>query len=71
MAAEVIARYVGRSILATPLEFIDHVINNLVCFNRAALCMERPAQRDNVLRAGARIFQVVAGEISAAKFSER
>jgi hypothetical protein len=71
MAAEVIARYVGRSILAMPLEFIDHVTNSLVCFNRAALCMERPVQRDNVLRAGARMFQVMTGEISTAEFSGR
>jgi hypothetical protein len=69
IAAEVIARCVGRSILAIMLEFIDHVIDNLICFNKVALCTERAAQRDCVLCVGVKMFRVISGEINRAKFT--
>jgi hypothetical protein len=47
MAAEVIARYVGRSILTINLSFIDQMVDNMVCFDRAALMMDRAAQRQH------------------------
>jgi hypothetical protein len=41
----------------------------MACFNRAALIMERHAQRHNVLRVGVRMLPVVTGEISLAEYS--
>jgi energy-converting hydrogenase Eha subunit F len=33
---ELIARYVGRSVLATPLEFIDEVVDSMICCDRGS-----------------------------------
>jgi len=69
LAADVIARHVGRTILATSLEFIDRVIDNMICFNRAALRTERPLQRECVARAGARMFDITVDEIGMARYT--
>jgi hypothetical protein len=51
------------------LEFINRVIDNPVCFNRATLCAKRAVQRDCVARAGARMFEITAGDIGMATFT--
>jgi hypothetical protein len=68
-AAEVIARHVERSVLATPIEFIDEVADSLVCLDRAVTCSERVIQRDGVARAGARMFEISRSQISMVTFT--
>jgi len=65
---ELIARYVGRSVLAMPLEFIDKAVDSMICCDRGPeqrAC--RP--RDGVARAGARLFEISSDRISMAKFT--
>jgi hypothetical protein len=66
---EVVARYVGRSMRAVPVTFINDVIRFLICEHRRLFILSPREQRLAVAVAGARMLNISDQAISAATLS--
>jgi hypothetical protein len=56
-------------VLATLIEFIDHVIDSMISIDRSVLQGLHAVERDGVACDGARMFEISGDKISMAKFT--